>query len=156
MGVEIMLTLYVALLSVGMDVLQLPRNDLTEPLSHILLRRGDRVHARVGLRREAHHDDRIGKRDARLGKTDLHRDIHTGLDDRDDLGIGKSDVLTRADNQSAARGDQIVGFDQTREIEQRRVDVRAAHTLLVGGDHVVVSVAVAVITRAGSLGQGLR
>ena len=61
MGVEIMLTLYVALLSVGMDVLQLPRNDLTEPLSHILLRRGDRVHTRVGLRREAHHDDRVGK-----------------------------------------------------------------------------------------------
>ena len=75
-GIEIVLSLDVALFAVGMNVLQLPRHDLSETLPHILLRGGDRVHARVGLGRQAHHDHRVGKRDSCFGEADLHRDIH--------------------------------------------------------------------------------
>ena len=121
-GIDVVLTLYVAFRAVGMDVLQLPRHYLTEPFSYIFLRRGDRALAGIGLWRETYHDDSVGKRNTRLGKADLHRDIHAGLDDRDDLGIGKSDVLTRAYDKPAARGEQIARLDQPRELEQRRVD----------------------------------
>ena len=52
---------------------------------------------------------------SRLWQADHERGVASGLHDRDNLRMGKADVLTGANHQPAHRGREIPGFKQARQ-----------------------------------------
>ena len=137
--------------AVGMDVLQLARDGPRLPCPNVRNGRIDRHDDGVRLRRRGQQQHRLRQRQPCLRQAELQRAVHAGLDDHGRLRIGKADVLTRRAQDAPAGADQVAGLEQTCQIVQRRVRIRAAQRLHERGHDVIVIVARAVIVHGAAL-----
>ena len=141
--------------AVGVDVLQLARDGAGLALFDVRDCRVDGHDHGIGLRRGRQQDDGLSQRKSGLRQAELQRGIHAGLDDRNGLGIGQSDILAGRTEDAAAGAGQIAGLQKAGQIVQGSVRVGAAQGLHQGGDAVKVAVALAVVVHGGTLGDGL-
>ena len=112
----------------------------------------DREVGPVRLRCGREIGDSLGERDAALRHPDeLHR-VRRSHRDHERLRIGHADVFGGTDDDPPSNEPRIFArLDHPGEIVNGGVDIRSAHALDERADHVVMLVAVAVVTQQGSV-----
>ena len=148
-----MLALDGGVLAVVVLVLQLPGDGTGFAGLHVRHGGVQRRVGGVGFRAGGHQHHGVGQRQLGFRQAQHVGGIHGGFDDGDDLRPGQAHILAGGDHQAAAGGYQIAGLQQPGQVMQRRVRVGAAHRLLVGGDDVVMVVALPVVAHGGMLGH---
>ena len=107
----------------------------------------------IGFGSGCHQHHRVGKGNPRLGKSHHECRVNTGFHDRNELRIGKSDVLAGADHQPSADGGKVVRLDQSGKVVNRRVRIGTAQGFLERGENVVMLLSVPVVAEGAALGQ---
>ena len=132
MGVLVVLALDCRVLAVEVLVLELARDRAGAARLHVGDGGVDGVVGAVGLGAGGHKDDGIRQRETGFGQAHHVGGVHRCLDDGDDLRVCEAHILTGADHEASAGRGQVACFQQTGQIVEGGVGVRAAHGLLVG------------------------
>ena len=139
-----------------MDVLQMPGEVPGLALAHVRQRRVQGDMSGIGLGAGGHQHGGISQRNPGLRHPQLQGHVHAGVDDGDDLRIGKAHILGGNDHETAAGRLHLPRFQKSGQIVAGRVRVRAADGFLQGRQQVIVVIPIPVSPHGALLGDGFR
>ena len=137
-----------------MNILQMPGKITALALADIFQRHVQGDMAGIGFGGSRHQYGGVAQGDPGFGHAQLQGHVHAGVDDGDDLGIGKAHILRRDDHEPAACGLHLPSFQKSGQVMAGGVRVGAADGFLQSGKQVIVVVAVPVGTHGAFLGDG--
>ena len=142
--------------AVRVDVLQMPGEIPGFALANVCQRCVQGDVPGIGLGTGGHEYGSISQRDPGFRHSQLQSHIHAGVDDGDNLRVGKAHILGGNDHEPPAGGGHLPRFQQPGQIVAGRIRVGAPDGFLQGGQQIIVVVPIPVSPQGAFLGDGFR